>query len=112
LLLAVAGIAFTVWARLHLGANWSSEVSVKQDHELVQSGPYAIVRHPIYTGLALAFLGTAIAIGEWRAVIAFVVAVASFWYKLSIEERVMRETFGAAYDDYARKVRALVPFLV
>ncbi|HVY18941.1 MAG TPA: isoprenylcysteine carboxylmethyltransferase family protein [Bauldia sp.] len=111
-LVTAAGLAFAVWARLHLGTNWSAEVTVKHDHELVQSGPYAWARHPIYTGLSLAFLGTSIAVGEWRAVLALALAVGSFWYKLGIEERVMRETFGVAYDDYARRVKALVPFLV
>jgi protein-S-isoprenylcysteine O-methyltransferase Ste14 len=106
------GLGFAIWARVHLGANWSGEVTVKQDHELVRSGPYAVVRHPIYTGLSLAFLGTAIAFGEWRALLALALAVGSFWYKLRIEERVMRETFGPAYDAYARDVRALIPFVL
>jgi protein-S-isoprenylcysteine O-methyltransferase Ste14 len=112
LALTAAGLAFAIWARRHLGANWSAEVTVKEGHELVRSGPYAVVRHPIYTGLTLAFMGTALAIGEWRGVAAAGVAIASFWYKLGIEERVMRETFGAEYDDYARHVKALLPYLV
>jgi protein-S-isoprenylcysteine O-methyltransferase Ste14 len=111
-LLTALGLGFAVWARWHLGGNWSGEVTVKEGHELIRSGPYAIARHPIYTGLSLAFLGTAIAIGEWRAVIAVAAAVGSFWYKLGIEERVMRETFGPAYDDYARDVKALIPFVL
>lgn len=112
LALTAAGLGFAIWARRHLGENWSAEVTVKHDHELVRSGPYAWSRHPIYTGLSLALLGTAFAIGEWRALFALVVAVASFWYKLRIEERVMRETFGAAYDEYRREVKALVPFIL
>ncbi len=87
-------------------------MTVKQDHTLVTHGPYALARHPIYTGLSLAFLGTAFAIGEWRGLAAFVIATASFWYKLRIEERVMRETFGDAYDRYAERVRALIPFVL
>jgi protein-S-isoprenylcysteine O-methyltransferase Ste14 len=67
---AAAGFLFTVWARRHLGRNWSGIVTVKQDHELVESGPYGWVRHPIYTGLLLAFIGTALARGEWRGVLA------------------------------------------
>ena len=110
--LTAAGIAFAVWARVVLGANWSAEVTVKEGHELIQTGPYALARHPIYTGLALAVLGTAIAVGEWRALIALILTVGSFWYKLGIEERVMTETFGAAYDNYRRRVRALIPFVV
>jgi protein-S-isoprenylcysteine O-methyltransferase Ste14 len=66
-LLTAAGLGFAIWARVHLGGNWSAEVTVKHDHELIGSGPYALARHPIYTGLLLAFVGTAIVVGEWRA---------------------------------------------
>lgn len=111
ILFTAAGLGFAVWARLTLGANWSSDVTVKQQHELVENGPYALARHPIYTGLSLAFIAMAIAIGEWRAALAAALAIGSFVYKLSIEERVMRETFGVVYDDYARRVKALVPFV-
>lgn len=112
LVLTAAGLGIAIWARVHLGANWSGHVTVKEGHELIVSGPYALVRHPIYTGLSLAFLGTAIAIGEARAILALAVAVGSFWYKLQIEERVMLETFGPAYEDYRRKTKALVPFII
>ena len=71
LLMVVAGLAFAIWARVHLGRNWSGTVTVKENHELIRSGPYAIVRHPIYTGLLLAVLGTAIVFGEWRGLLAF-----------------------------------------
>lgn len=111
-IVAAAGLAFAVWARIVLGGNWSGQVTVKQEHELIRSGPYALARHPIYTGLSLALLGTAIAIGEWRALAALVIAVASFWYKMGLEERMMRETFAAEYDDYRRRVKALIPFVI
>ena len=111
-ILTAAGLGFAIWARIHLGTNWSADVTVKEGHELVRSGPYALARHPIYTGLTLAFLGTAIVIGEWRAVIAMAIAVASFWYKLTLEERVMTQTFGREYDDYKRQVKALIPFVI
>ncbi|HVZ14441.1 MAG TPA: isoprenylcysteine carboxylmethyltransferase family protein [Bauldia sp.] len=110
--LTAIGLGFAVWARVVLAGNWSAEVTVKRDHELIQSGPYALARHPIYTGLSLAFLAAFVAIGEWRALIAAVIAIASFVYKLSIEERLMRETFGQAYDVYAERVKALVPFII
>jgi protein-S-isoprenylcysteine O-methyltransferase Ste14 len=110
--LTLAGILFAVWARVVLGGNWSGQVTVKEDHELIRTGPYALARHPIYTGLALAFAGSALATGELRGLIALVLVVASFVYKMGIEERAMRRTFGAAYDDYARQVKALVPFVV
>jgi protein-S-isoprenylcysteine O-methyltransferase Ste14 len=106
----VAGLAFTVWARAHLGGNWSGIVTVKAGHELVTSGPYAIVRHPIYTGLLLAFVGSALARGEWRGLLAVVIAFAALWRKLHVEERWMRERFGPQYAAYARRVPALIPF--
>ena len=112
LAVAVAGFAFAIWARVHLGGNWSGSVTVKQGHTLVQSGPYAYVRHPIYTGLLAAILGTALVLGEWRDLVALMLATASCWYKLSLEEQWMGETFGAAYADYRQRVRALVPFLL
>lgn len=109
--LTAAGILLSVWARRQLGANWSGIVTVKTDHELITTGPYAIVRHPIYTGLLLAIVGSAIACGEWRGVVAVALALASLWRKLLLEERWMRETFGDAYEAYRRRVRALVPFV-
>jgi protein-S-isoprenylcysteine O-methyltransferase Ste14 len=105
-----AGLLFTVWARRTLGSNWSGTVTIKQGHELVTTGPYAIVRHPIYSGLLLAFAGSAVAIGQWRAVLALAFAVPSFVHKLRIEERWMREKFGEAYGVYCERVPALVPF--
>lgn len=103
------GIGFACWARYVLGRNWSSVVQVKQDHELIQRGPYAFVRHPIYTGLLLAFFGTAIAIGEWRGLVCVVIVFASFWFKLRLEERWMRESFGPVYEAYMHRVKALIP---
>ena len=107
-----AGLFFAAWARAHIGRNWSRSVTIKQGHELVQTGPYALVRHPIYTGILTGFVGSAIAIGQVRAAISVALVLVSFWMKLKLEERWMRETFGAQYDDYAHRVRALVPFLL
>lgn len=109
--LTFAGLAFTVWARLHLGRNWSGIVTLKQGHELVTGGPYAIVRHPIYTGLLLAFAGSALARGEWRGVLAVALVVVAFERKRRIEERWMREQFGGAYDAYAKRVAGLIPYV-
>ena len=110
--LVVLGLAFSVWARMHLGRNWSGTVTVKQEHELVRGGPYARVRHPIYTGLLLAFIGTAIARGEWRGVLAVLIVIAALWRKLRLEERWMSETFGDQYRDYRKHTAALIPFLL
>ncbi|HEX5306181.1 MAG TPA: isoprenylcysteine carboxylmethyltransferase family protein [Dyella sp.] len=108
-LLLWAGVAFAIWARATLGRNWSAVVQVKRDHELVERGPYRWVRHPIYTGLLMAFLGTALALGEWRGLLGTAIVGVSFWFKLKLEERWMREQFGVRYDDYMRRVKALVP---
>jgi len=110
--LTAAGLLIAAWARRYLGPNWSGTVTIKEDHELVTAGPYAIVRHPIYTGLILAFAGTALAIGEWRAVLAVVFGVIAFWLKLSLEERWMREQFGERYQAYSRRVPALIPLIL
>jgi protein-S-isoprenylcysteine O-methyltransferase Ste14 len=109
--LLILGLAFSVWARIHLGRNWSGTVTVKQEHELVRGRPYARVRHPIYTGLLLAFIGTAIARGEWRGVLAVLIIFAALWRKLRLEERYMIETFGDEYRRYRERSAALIPFI-
>jgi protein-S-isoprenylcysteine O-methyltransferase Ste14 len=110
LALVAAGLGFTVWARVHLGRNWSGDVTQKQGHELVRSGPYAYVRHPIYTGLLLALLGSATALGEPRGFLGVLIVLAAFWRKLRIEEGFMRELFPEQYVRYMNEVPALVPF--
>jgi protein-S-isoprenylcysteine O-methyltransferase Ste14 len=110
--LTIAGVAFAIWARIRIAGNWSSDVTLKRDHELIVDGPYAFVRHPIYTGILVALIGTALALGEWRGVLAVVLACAAYWRKLRIEEAVMRRQFGEAYSQYAERVAALVPFLM
>jgi len=110
--LTLAGIAFAVWARVVLAGNWSGSVTLKRGHELVVQGPYRWVRHPIYTGLLTALIGTALARGEWRGLIAVAIAAASFWRKLRLEEALMGRQFGETYARYAERVRALVPFLL
>ena len=110
--LTFAGIAFAIWARLWIAGNWSSDVTLKRDHELIVTGPYAWVRHPIYTGILLGLIGTGLAVGEWRAVLAVVLAGVAFWRKLTIEEGVMRRQFGETYARYAQRTRALIPFVV
>lgn len=110
--LTLLGLLFAVWARIYLGRNWSGVAAVKADHELVTGGPYSWARHPIYSGLALALVGTALAIGQWRGVLAVVLALIAIVHRVRVEEGFMRQQFGAAYDAYARRVRALIPGLV
>jgi protein-S-isoprenylcysteine O-methyltransferase Ste14 len=110
--LTATGLLFAVWARRHLGRNWSGSVTIKENHELISSGPYAIVRHPIYTGLLLAFAGSALAFGDWRGVLAVALVFLALWRKLRLEERWMRDQFGDSYQVYCRRVAALVPFVL
>jgi protein-S-isoprenylcysteine O-methyltransferase Ste14 len=107
-----AGLGFACWARVHIGRNWSAVVTVKHDHELVQSGPYRLVRHPIYTGLLLAFFGTAIARGEWLSLLAVALVLVAFLRKIRLEEQWMAEQFPRDYPRYRATVAALIPFLV
>jgi len=109
--LTVGGLLFAVWAREHLGRNWSSSVTIKQDHELITTGPYAVLRHPIYTGILGGFLGVAIALSEVRGLVVFVLFFLVFWAKLSKEEQWMRSQFGETYATYVRRTAALVPYL-
>ena len=108
--LVVGGLSLTFWARWHLGRNWSGWVTVKDGHTLTRTGPYRTVRHPIYSGLLLALVGTALAIGEWRGALAVAFALLGFVLKLRIEEARMHATF-AEYADYCRQTRALIPGL-
>jgi protein-S-isoprenylcysteine O-methyltransferase Ste14 len=108
--LVAAGLAFAVWARAHLGRNWSGAVTVKQGHELVRSGPYAYLRHPIYAGLLAAVLGTALASGTVHAALAFAIIAAALLWKVRTEEAFMRATFPGEYERYRAAVPALIPF--
>ncbi|HKV25236.1 MAG TPA: isoprenylcysteine carboxylmethyltransferase family protein [Candidatus Acidoferrum sp.] len=107
----VLGLLFAVWARHHLGRNWSRSVTIKQDHELITTGPYSLVRHPIYTGILGAFVGTAIAISQVRGIIVVLLVFFAFWAKLRMEEAWMRSQFGETYSTYSHRTAALVPFL-
>jgi protein-S-isoprenylcysteine O-methyltransferase Ste14 len=105
-----AGLGFSVWARRHLGSNWSAHVVVKEGHALVRTGPYQYVRHPIYTGILLAFLGMVVTIGEWRGLLALPLALLAFARKSTAEEERMRQTFPE-YENYQRETAALIPFV-
>ena len=107
----VADLLFAIWARVHLGRNWSSSVTIKEGHELITSGPYAMARHPIYTGILTGFLGTVIALSQMRGLIAFVLIFLVLWLKLRREEQWMRSQFGETYAAYAHKTASLVPYL-
>ena len=109
-ILVAAGLGLAVWARWHLGRNWSSTVTLKEGHTLIQSGPYRKIRHPIYTGLLLALIGTAAAIGEWRGVLAVACAFIGVRWKIRVEEERMGRTFPQ-YEQYRNATSALIPLL-
>jgi protein-S-isoprenylcysteine O-methyltransferase Ste14 len=110
--LVVAGLALSAWARWHLGANWSGVISLKQGHDLVRTGPYRLLRHPIYAGMLLAMLGSAIAWGDWRGVLAFTLALIAIIPRIGAEDALMAKTFGETYRDYRRRTAAIIPFLI
>jgi protein-S-isoprenylcysteine O-methyltransferase Ste14 len=112
LALTVIGCAFAIWARLSLGRNWSGTVTVKEGHQLMRRGPYAVVRHPIYSGGLLALLGTALVVGELRGLLGVALAFLGWGTKLRLEEAFMSEQFGAEYTRYRREVKALIPFVL
>ena len=112
LALAIGGAALAIHARVLLGRNWSATVQLKHDHELIQSGPYRWVRHPIYTGFLMLFLGNAVMVGDWRGLLAVAIMFASFWRKLRLEERWLGEHFGPAYQAYRARTKALIPSLL
>ena len=111
-LLLVLGLGFAVWARFVLGRNWSGIVTVKEDHTLITRGPYAWVRHPIYSGMLLGLLGSAVTLGTILTFIEVPVVALAFWLKLRTEERFMLETFGEQYTAYRQHVKALIPRVI
>lgn len=110
--LTTAGMLFCVWARITIGRNWSGAVTIKQDHQLIRTGPYRLVRHPIYTGLMTAALGTAIVFLRAECFAGVALMTLGFSYKLRIEEQFMLQQFGEEYARYREQVRALIPFVL
>ena len=107
----VLGFLFAWWARLHLGRLWSSSVTKKADHHIVDTGPYGIVRHPIYTGIIAAGAATAVQEGTVWALAGVVLWIFGFWIKARLEERFLRQELGTEqYDAYRRRVPMLLPF--
>jgi protein-S-isoprenylcysteine O-methyltransferase Ste14 len=109
--LVAGGLALAVWARLHLGRNWGMPMTQRAEPELITSGPYRLVRHPIYTGLLTAILGTAL-VNNLLGLIVVAVLVAYFYYCGTVEERNLTATFPMAYPEYASRTKMLIPFLL
>ena len=110
--LVVLGTGFAVWSIATLGRHYDLELEIHRDHELVRTGPYRLVRHPIYTGLGLHFAGACLATGNFLLIAGtLLVTYPALFLRAKTEERLLRERFGAAYDSYAREVGMLVPLL-
>jgi len=110
LVLCAFGIIVAIWARVHLGRNWSDEPALKEGHHLVKTGPYRLLRHPIYSGVLVASVGSALVGGAvWIAVL--VVLILVFTYRMQKEERMLAEEFGEAFYAYKKRTPALIPFL-
>jgi protein-S-isoprenylcysteine O-methyltransferase Ste14 len=105
------GTGLAIWARSSLGGNWSGTAALKEGHILTRSGPYRFVRHPIYTGILAAVLGTALANGSLLALFAVPLCTLSYWLKIHSEERLLLTRFGSDYLQYRQRVKALVPYL-
>ena len=112
LVLVVVGAAFAIWARVTIGANWSGTVTLKEDHELMQRGPYHVVRHPIYSGLSLMGLATTLVVDEAYGFLILGVAIAVFIPKIMLEEKLMTENFPDQYPQYRQRVKAIIPFIL
>ena len=111
LVMTIAGAMLALWARFRLGRNWSGIVTIKEDHELIQTGPYRLVRHPIYSGILLAALGTALAFGRVIFLVDAGIVLGLLFWKSRIEDGFLAAHFGQAFEDYRRRVAALIPWL-
>ena len=107
--LTAVGVGFAIWARHHIGRNWSGQVTIRREHELIRTGPYAHIRHPIYTGLIVAVAGTAIVIGEHRALTALALILLGFTFKGKREESMLENRFGPAFEEYRRRTGFFLP---
>jgi len=111
ILIQIGGMLLAVSARRHLGRNWSGEVRIAVDHQLIRTGPYRSLRHPIYTAMLGMLLGTSLITGQIHSLVALAILTAAYWRKSRREEEILRDNFGAEYDDYCHDTWALVPLL-
>ena len=109
--LTCVGLAFSIWARQHIGRYWSSTVSLRADHQLIRTGPYSRIRHPIYTGILFALAGTVLADGHYRAIVAFVIILAGLIWKARREENLLTREFGPAFEEHKRLTGFFLPRL-
>lgn len=109
--LCAAGLIFAIMARIWLGKNWSGRITIKENHELIQSGPYAFTRNPIYSGFLLAFTGCSMSLGLLKGYLGIIFLVVCILIKISKEEAFMQEVFGEKYRVYMKKVKRLIPII-
>jgi len=110
-LLTAAGLGLAFWARYHLGRNWSSQITLKEGHTLICTGPYKYLRHPIYSGILLAVVGTALTVGRYRALLAVVLALLGFWWKARQEDAWLARAFGEQFERQRQRTGRLLPRL-
>ncbi len=110
-LITLSGITLAFWARKIIAGNWSSNIVIKENHELVQNGPYAYIRHPIYSGMFLMMLGAAIISGRLGAFLIFIIFFSSLWFKASQEEKLLIRHFPDSYPQYKAKTKKFIPFI-
>jgi len=110
--LCAAGFLFAWWARIYLGRLWSGSITRKEGHKVVDTGPYAIVRHPIYTGIYIATIASVVTMGTLHAILGAVLLIVGYWLKARTEESFMLQQFGEQYSRYQRDVKALIPFVL
>jgi protein-S-isoprenylcysteine O-methyltransferase Ste14 len=108
-LAALLGLAIALWARIHLGSYWSDKVVLRDDHQLIRAGPYAYMRHPIYSGVLLAVLGTALIVDQWRGVLAFALLFTNYAIKAKREERILADRFDQGFEEHRRGTGFLLP---
>ncbi len=106
---AIAGLALAMWARVHLGQYWSDKVVLKAGHQLIRSGPYARMRHPIYSGVLLGIAGTALLVGEWRGALAFALLLTNYTIKAKKEEAILSDHFGDEFQIHRSRAGFLLP---
>jgi len=111
LVMVGSGLGLAIWSRRHLGENWSSEIAIKVEHQLIRSGPYSVLRHPIYAGLLMMYAGTLLVMGERLGVVGLVIALFAYARKIRLEEASLSKAFGADFDSYRSETWAVVPGL-
>ena len=110
--ITLIGLSFAIYARFYLGINWSGKITIKEVHTIIKSGPYSIVRHPIYSGVLLGLIGTAIAVNEIGGILSIILFSIAYYRKIWIEERMLIEYFGGEYLAYKREVKTIIPFIL